>query len=41
MKPEQDLHQPVRDQLVQREQFLIGGRDGIGVARINSSPTQS
>src|SRR5438874_361737 len=34
MQPEQDLHQPVRDQLVQREEFLVGADDGVGVVRI-------
>ncbi len=37
MQPEQDLHQAVRNQFVQREQFLVGGCDGIGVARIGGA----
>src|SRR5579883_1957492 len=34
MQPEQDLHQPVRDQLMQRQQLLIGAHDRIDIARV-------
>ena len=34
MQPEQDLHQAVSDQLVQRQQFPIRASDGLGIARI-------
>ena len=34
MQPQQDLHQPVGDQFVQREQFAVGSGNGFYIPRV-------
>ena len=38
MLADQDLEQPMRDQLVQRQQLLVGLDDGIDVCQIRGAP---
>src|ERR1051325_8245567 len=40
MKSEQDLHQTMRNQFMQREQFAIGARYCLGVARVSYRPAR-